>query len=212
MARVSSPMFKLLFISLLVLSFTPFTANAAERLCFPQTGQCIEGRFRQYWEQNGGLAVFGYPTTPARLELNPDTGRMHPTQWFERNRFELHPENTAPYDVLLGRLGDDRLKQAGWDWQNDPKSNSATPHYFIETGQAIDEVFWDYWRSHGLELGDPKVSERESLALFGMPITQPRIEVNTSHDIVYTQWFERARLEYHSDKRVVLLGLLSNEI
>jgi hypothetical protein len=26
-------------------------------------------------------------------------------QWFERARFEYHPENKAPYDVLLGRLG-----------------------------------------------------------------------------------------------------------
>ncbi len=24
---------------------------------------------------------------------------------FERNRFELHPENAPPYDVLLGLLG-----------------------------------------------------------------------------------------------------------
>jgi hypothetical protein len=32
-------------------------------------------------------------------------GRMYLTQWFERARFEYHPENAAPYDVLLGRLG-----------------------------------------------------------------------------------------------------------
>ena len=25
----------------------------AER-CFPETGQCIDGRFRQFWEVNGG--------------------------------------------------------------------------------------------------------------------------------------------------------------
>ena len=38
-------------------------------LCFPNVPgitSCIEGRFRQYWEQNGGLAVFGYPITTAR--------------------------------------------------------------------------------------------------------------------------------------------------
>jgi hypothetical protein len=28
-------------------------------------------------------------------------------QWFERARFELHPENPRPYDVLLGLLGNE---------------------------------------------------------------------------------------------------------
>jgi hypothetical protein len=27
------------------------------------------------------------------------------TQWFERARFEEHPQNAPPYNVLLGRLG-----------------------------------------------------------------------------------------------------------
>jgi hypothetical protein len=26
-------------------------------------------------------------------------------QYFERARFEYHPENAAPYDVLLGQFG-----------------------------------------------------------------------------------------------------------
>src|SRR4051794_18307006 len=85
--------------------------RAADERCFPETNQCIGDRFRPYWEQNGGLAVFGYPITPARDEHNRDTGQVYLTQWFERNRFESHPENVAPYDVLLGRLGDDRLGQ-----------------------------------------------------------------------------------------------------
>ena len=27
--------------------------------------------------------------------------------WFERARFELHPENQAPFNVLLGLLGNE---------------------------------------------------------------------------------------------------------
>src|SRR3712207_8635843 len=50
-------------------------------------------------------SVFGYPLTAAATEVNRDTGQPYLTQWFERNRFELHTENQAPYDVLLGRLG-----------------------------------------------------------------------------------------------------------
>jgi hypothetical protein len=81
--------------------------------CFSETGQCISGRFRQFWEQHGGLAIFGFPITPARDEVSPDDGRTYRTQWFERARFELHPVNQPPYDVLLGRLGSEALARAG---------------------------------------------------------------------------------------------------
>ena len=55
---------------------------AQERECFPQTGYCIEGRFLQFWLQNGGLPVFGYPISPARDERIRDTGQTYLTQWF----------------------------------------------------------------------------------------------------------------------------------
>ncbi|GIV96344.1 MAG: hypothetical protein KatS3mg057_1001 [Herpetosiphonaceae bacterium] len=191
-------------------------ALAADELCFPETGQCISGRFREFWEQNGGLAVFGFPITPAREEYNADTGKTYLTQWFERNRFELHPENARPYDVLLGRLGNDRLLQQGRNWFDFPKADPATPHYFAETGHAIAEVFWGYWSSHGLEFdGQPGTSFNESLALFGLPLSEPAMETNSSGDTVLTQWFERARFEYHPNNPEpykVLLGLLGNEV
>lgn len=38
------------------------------------------------------------------LSLAPD-GRRHAVQYFERARFEFHPANTPPYDVLPGLLG-----------------------------------------------------------------------------------------------------------
>src|SRR3712207_5559188 len=76
---------------------------------FPETNQCIGGRFRTFWEQNGALPVFGFPINAAADEVNRDTNQTYLTQWVERNRFELHTELAAPYDVLLGRLGDDRL-------------------------------------------------------------------------------------------------------
>ncbi len=33
------------------------------------------------------------------------SGALVLTQWFERARFEYHPDNPAAYRVLLGRLG-----------------------------------------------------------------------------------------------------------
>src|SRR5215213_7352353 len=82
--------------------------------CFPETGACISGRIREFWEQNGGLAVFGLPLGPQQQETLE--GKPLQAQWFERVRLELHPENARPYDVLLGRLGVDRLAQQGHNW------------------------------------------------------------------------------------------------
>ena len=184
-------------------------------LCFnvPGITNCIDGRFRQYWEQNGGLAVFGYPISAATNEMNRDTGQTYLTQWFERNRFELHPENRAPYTVLLGRLGVQLLEKQGRNWQTFPKARRTAAHYFPETGHAIaSERFWIYWRGHGLEFdGQAGKSVAESLALFGYPLSEPQMETNASGDRVLTQWFERARFEDHGS-RGVLLGLLGNEV
>ena len=211
----------------LALSLTPLApdgrVHAQEQLCFPETGQCIAGRFRTYWEQNGGLPVFGFSITPARDEVNRDTGQTYLTQWLERNRFELHRENQPPYDVLLGRLGDDRLRQKGIDWRTLPRESGARAgcRWFDQTGHNVCDQgngvgFKTYWESHGLEFdGRPGKTYAESLALFGLPLTEPRSETNASGDTVLTQWFERARFEWHPgkpDEFKVLLGLLGSEL
>jgi hypothetical protein len=90
----------LLGLSLLLVPHSADTALAQRaRRCFPETGYCIAGRMREYWEQNGGLPVFGFPITPQQSEMVE--GRATQVQWFERNRLELHPENARPYDVFL---------------------------------------------------------------------------------------------------------------
>ena len=55
-----------------------------------------------------GLPVFGYPITPA-YDAPIRSGRIL-SQMVERNRLEYHAEFRPPYDVLLGRLGEDLLK------------------------------------------------------------------------------------------------------
>src|SRR5205085_2628557 len=72
--------------------------------CFSQTGRCALGRFLAYWQAHGGLAINGYPLSDQRIELLED-GKPYVVQYFERARFEHHPENPAPYDVLLGQFG-----------------------------------------------------------------------------------------------------------
>ncbi|HEY8598479.1 MAG TPA: kelch repeat-containing protein, partial [Thermomicrobiales bacterium] len=71
---------------------------------FPTTGHNLSGNFLAYWEASGGLAQFGYPLTETITETLED-GKPYRVQYFERARFEYHPENPAPYDVLLGQFG-----------------------------------------------------------------------------------------------------------
>jgi len=197
------------------------TATAAPgslKRCFSETGFCIEGQFLAFWDANGGLPVFGYPITPARDEVNRDSGQRYLTQWFERTRFELHLENPDPYTILLGRLGDDVLRQGGVDWTRQPRETGAQQRclWFPQTSHAVcdqgSEIgFKTYWLTHGLrQFGlDPY---QASLLLFGAPLTAATVETNPMDGKPYlTQWFERARFEWHPDEPdqyKVLLGLL----
>ncbi len=71
---------------------------------FTATGHTIAPRFQEYWQQNGGLAQFGYPITEERYDGVADACCI--TQYFERARFEWHPENVnTPYVILLGQFG-----------------------------------------------------------------------------------------------------------
>ena len=167
---------------------------------FPETSHYLTGRFRDFWEANGGLPVFGYPLTEEFVASSIDTGTFSTVQYVERQRFEWHPENAGtPYDVLLGRLGVEVLEQQDRNWTDFERADPDTPHYVPETGHAIAELFYAYWSSHGLDFGDSGISYRESLALFGYPISEPMLETNADGDTVLTQYFERAVFEYHPD-------------
>jgi hypothetical protein len=76
---------------------------------FEPTGHNVTRQaFIDYWNANGGLPQFGYPLTEEIDETLPGPdGQPHSyrVQYFERARFEYHPENPAPYDVLLGQFG-----------------------------------------------------------------------------------------------------------
>ena len=192
-------------------------AAAAEPQYFPETQHNLLDPMNEYWHQHGGLPVFGYPISEAFSEVNADTNQAYLTQYFERNRLESHPENAAPYHILLGLLGKEALAAQGRDWTTFPKAEPTANHYFEQTGHAIaHEPFWNYFRSHGLEFdGQAGFSLDESIALFGLPLSEPTMETNSSGDTVLTQWFERARFEHHpanAPEHQVLLGLLGKEV
>ncbi|MEM8532407.1 MAG: sialidase family protein, partial [Chloroflexota bacterium] len=137
--------------------------------------------------------------------------------WFERNRLEIHPNNAPPFNVQLGRLGADRLEQQGRDWTTFPQSEAqAGCRFFAETGHNVCNDILTSWRSSGLELdGVNGTSEAESLALFGLPLSDAQTETLSDGREYTVQWFERARFEIHPENEPpfnVLLGLLGNEI
>ena len=189
----------------------PLAAVPGDRL-FPETGWRVGGRLLEFWDAGGGLPVFGLPLGPAANAATAEG--TFAAQSFERERLELHPEQKAPYDVLLGRLGDELLRRAGRNWRDENVGQPlpGTCQQFAQTNRSVCGLFLRYWQTHGLDFGDPGTSERESLALFGLPLTVPRLETNSSGDQVLTQWFERARFEHHPEApTAVLLGRLGAE-
>ena len=178
---------------------------------FPETGHTVSGRFLEYWNANGGLAVFGYPLTDPLQE----GGRS--VQYFERQRFESHPENVRPYDVLLGRLGAERLNNGAPPPAGTPVAGciyvNVTRHNICN--QQGSAGFLSYYRSHGLEFdGRPGASAAESLALFGYPLSEA-YDYTQNGQVIIAQWFERARFEWYPGNPVpyqVLLGRLGADV
>jgi hypothetical protein len=188
---------RVLFAALALLVLLPAAAFAqsGER-CFPETGQCIGGRLRLYWEKQGGLPVFGYPITGVAAETVEGTSLQ--VQWFERDRLEIQPNDV----ITAGRLGAQRLEQLGRPFT--PGPGGAAPAgcaMFPETGYAACGDILAYWRANG------------GLARFGYPLTGEVQE--TIEGKVYTvQWFERRRIERHPELpgAPLLLGLLGREV
>jgi beta-N-acetylhexosaminidase len=86
---------------------TPFqpikAASDANCNFYPQTGHRLCFGFRDYWNANGGLAIFGFPISEEFKD--PNTGFT--VQYFERQRFEYHPENPPAWQVEGGLLGNE---------------------------------------------------------------------------------------------------------
>ena len=88
--------------------FQPLNAQSDDNCTyFPQTGHRLCFGFRAYWQQNGGLAIFGYPISEEFQENG------YTVQYFERARFEYHPSNPPAWQIELGLLGNLAVQQDG---------------------------------------------------------------------------------------------------
>ena len=156
------------------------------------TGYEVAPEFRRFYERYGGLPTFGYPISP------PFSENGYLVQYFERQRFEYHPEHAGTeWEVLLGLLGREIAEREGRDLR--PVPPQAGHRYFPETGHNLWPGFRRYWETRG------------GIRLFGYPITEPFWENG-----ILIQYFERARFEYHprfaGTEWEILLGRLGAEL
>ncbi len=178
----------------------PPVPDTADRAYFAQTGHTVSGPFLRYWARYGGLEQFGLPRTEVFEERSPYDGRPYQVQYFERARFEYHPEHAGTeYEVLLGLLGRD------FHPIDPPAPPLPDADYFPQTGHNLGGPFRDYWLAHG------------GLFVSGLPISEELIEISPDDGQPYrVQYFERARYELHPEHAgtpyEVLLGLLGNRL
>ncbi len=174
------------------------SASPGDHYYFAATGQTVSGRFLQYWEANGGLARFGYPISAALTEVSALNGRSYTVQYFERAEMEMHPENAAPYDVLLSQLGTFQYRRKYPTGEPGQQPASVNSYHFSATGKTIGGRFRAYWEANG------------GLASFGYPISDEFTEVSPLDGKSYlVQYFERAVFEYHPENAAPYDVLLS---
>ena len=186
---------------LLVVLLAPYGRASAETavgqpIYFKETGHTLAYTFRRFWNQHGGLPIFGYPLTEVFIEQ----GR--PVQYLERARLEWHADLGV---VLAGHLGrwaaESRTGHPAFAAIAGP--NEAHQDYFVETGHTLGGVFKHYWNANG------------GLPAFGFPLSEEFREVNPEDGQEYTvQYFERARFEWHpelSPAHQVQLGHLGRQ-
>lgn len=184
-------------------------------------GYQISGRFLEVWSSQGSdqanVYVNGLPITARRREISLVDGKTYDVQWFERARYEYHPENKPPFDVLLGLLGVtltegrpsiDPATNKVKDQADEPFVKISRPVdgegrakvWFPETSHTVSGKIWEYWNRYG------------GLQQFGFPLSEPFEEISSTDGKKYVvQYFERNRLELHPEKAApyeVELGLL----
>lgn len=115
-------------------AFAPLPLEAVEpdtswHRYFPETRHSLAFGFLRYWLRNGGLPIFGYPLSEEFSETDPGTGQTYTVQYFERARFEWHPESLGTlWEVQLGRLGAELAAHDGIETAPVPRRESV-PDY-----------------------------------------------------------------------------------
>jgi hypothetical protein len=169
-------------------SMRSFVAAQAGDEFFPETGHWVSGEFlAKYNSVANSDDLFGLPITDAFRD--EETGLL--IQYFEKARFELHPDAPAELRVQLTPIGE-YLYQPGEPLATPP--NFPSCRYFAETDHKVCYAFLDFFEEHG------------GVFQFGYPISGFEI-----HDGWISQYFQHARFEWHPElpagEQVVLADL-----
>jgi hypothetical protein len=154
-------------------------AQAQDCRFFDESGHYVCDEFLEFYTERGDLAIFGYPLTDAY----DDPGLGLRVQYFQRARFELHPDNPPPHTVQLGLLVD----ELGYIYP--PVSQGEIPivpdpnhQYFPETGHVVSHAFLKYFHEKG------------GADIFGYPRSELLYEAGS-----YVQYFQRSRMEWRPE-------------
>jgi hypothetical protein len=173
---------------------------------FTTTGHFIHGPMRDFWENNGGLFIFGYPISQ---EYEIPEGFA---QYFERARLELVVDASGAERVRIAPLGEQFWAAYGEDGPRafqfevepsptidaplDPGTVDVDGEFFSETSLYVQDPFLSYWR------------ENDGERIFGPPVSPQFV----AEDGTVKQYFRYARFEYDEDEDEVVLGHLAREV
>ena len=153
---------------------------------FDETGHNVQGEFYKFYKSiPSPLLIYGYPITE---EITSKDGKH--VQYFQRARFEYHPELPEGQRVQLTSIGKETYTP-----QN--PLNIYSPlgcRIYAETNFAVCFAFLEFFDKNG------------GVAQFGYPISPFEY-----HENVIVQYFEKARLEWRpwnpESQRVIISDL-----
>lgn len=152
------------------------------RRYFTETGHNLANGFKSFWDLNGGIAQFGFPITEEFTERNPADDRTYSVQYFERARFEWHPEISGGI-VVLGKIGQEVFNtnnKPGGAPLDPPPNLTPDKRYFPDTRHILAGSFKQFW--------DTKNGQQ----LLGLPLGEEVAENGKT-----VQYFQNGRLEYN---------------
>jgi hypothetical protein len=158
------------------------SAQSSDIQFFPETGHNVKGDFLRFYKSaSNPKLVYGYPITEQMTSRDGLT-----VQYFQRARFELHPDLPEHQRIQLTPLGKLTYEPASQLNLHNTAGCDAFP-----TGFSVCFAFLDFYKANG------------GAAQFGNPISPFEFHAN-----LIVQYFENARFEWRADRpdneRVVL--------
>jgi hypothetical protein len=163
------------------------SAQSEDAQYFPSTGHWVRDEFLiRYHEISNPSVIYGAPIT----ERFFDPFTELEVQYFEKVRFELHPNSPNGLQVKLSPLGD-------YLYQQEPTLsspvNAPACRTFVQTGFSVCYAFLDFFEANG------------GGAQFGYPISGFEI-----HDGWIVQYFQNMRFEWHPENKTGERVTISN--